>query len=411
MGGNAFRAVLAASACPRMPPAVYRNLKTRLLSKLQDLYSHVAVPIEAPEKLDYGDLDFAVAIPKIQTSEYPSNSSVNVPHQVTLRALGATHMVPMDGNRTSHFAVPIQRGEWRFLGHEEEEGGARQLSESGELFYQVDVHVCSSVSEWEIYMFSRSYGDLLLILADAFGSRDLKLSEKGLYLKIAGHPPFSLSVSLDKIMDFIDLSMEPWRAGFSTKQEIFEWVASSHLFDIAALKLGTRKVKPDRKMYWQFIEWVKDGGAYVKSVVPKSIPDQEDREERDKRLQDLALDFFGKREEFDALQRELDEKIVKAQARKSYNGTIVGEWTGLTGKWLTVKKIMDKVRERVGGDQATIQMMQNHGEEELKAIVIEVAKELTAPPLSTEGNALEALSVSLGNASFTSSLHVDRVET
>ena len=132
MGGSAFSAsdVLQTAAFPRIPPAVYRNLKAHLYPKLSELYTWVGVPIEAPEKLDYGDVDFVVAIPKNQKSQ-------SLSHQVVKEILGAEFVIPMEGNRTSNYAIPISPGEWALFGHSAEEDDNRKKVTDGEIFYQV----------------------------------------------------------------------------------------------------------------------------------------------------------------------------------------------------------------------------------------------------------------------------------
>ena len=124
MGGRAFRSVLPLAAFPRIPPAIYRSLKAHLYPKLSELYTWVGVPIEAPEKLDYGDLDFVVATPKIQSMS----------HQVIKEILEAKLVIPMEGNRTSHYAIPISPGEW---GHFSEEDDKNKKATDMQIFYQV----------------------------------------------------------------------------------------------------------------------------------------------------------------------------------------------------------------------------------------------------------------------------------
>jgi len=130
MGGSAFSASLPSAGFPRLPPAVYNVLKANLLIKLQELYTHVGVPVEAPEKADHGDLDFLVAVPIATGTDY-------VPHERIVEAIGAKHVVPMAGNRTSNFAVPVQPQEWQDVGHGAEEDERRKLAEGHETFYQV----------------------------------------------------------------------------------------------------------------------------------------------------------------------------------------------------------------------------------------------------------------------------------
>jgi hypothetical protein len=202
MGGNAFGAVLKASSFPRLPPAVYAALKSRLLPKIQSLYSFVAVPIEAPEKPDYGDLDFVVACPKFEI--IPSNGVlINHTHEVVQETIGARFLNPMDGNRTSNFAVPVAQGEWGQLGHRLDETAKRSDAEAGEIFYQVrvrmvvpyksdlivdnqvDVNVCTDRAEWERVVFFHGYGDLGMILGLIAKNAGLALGEKGLKVLVS----------------------------------------------------------------------------------------------------------------------------------------------------------------------------------------------------------------------------------
>lgn len=141
MGGSAFSSTLRQSAFPRLPPVVYANLKAHLLPKLQNLYTFVSVPYEAPEKIDYGDLDFVVAGPKSKRPPMESTTdSVNVPHEIVQEAIGARYAIPMEGNRTSNFAVVVAQGEWNQLGHGQEETKCRHGAEAGEIYYQVSMH-------------------------------------------------------------------------------------------------------------------------------------------------------------------------------------------------------------------------------------------------------------------------------
>lgn len=158
MGGNAFRSILDSSAFPRLPPAVYYALKARIQLLLEGLYAHVDVPLEAPEKQDHGDLDFVVYLPRGHTtaSQTPVDNdapdgetnkdsgggevqSINVPHNIVSAAIGAKYINPMDGNRTSNFAIPIDRGEWVQYGFEAEEKHAREGANNGEIYFQVCV--------------------------------------------------------------------------------------------------------------------------------------------------------------------------------------------------------------------------------------------------------------------------------
>lgn len=161
MGGNAFQSILSSPAFPRLPPAVYHGLKARLQPLLEELYVNVHVPREAPEKQDHGDVDFVVYLPRRYTLTHQNKThpgiskvvpipngganegntgniqSINVPHNVVSAAIGAQYVNPMNGNRTSNFAIPVGRGEWSQYGLEPEENRVREEARNAEIFYQV----------------------------------------------------------------------------------------------------------------------------------------------------------------------------------------------------------------------------------------------------------------------------------
>ena len=62
MGGSAFSPSLFT---PRMPPDVYAHVLSEVHRKLRTLYEHVETPVEAPGKVDYGDLDVLVYSPLV----------------------------------------------------------------------------------------------------------------------------------------------------------------------------------------------------------------------------------------------------------------------------------------------------------------------------------------------------------
>ncbi|KAJ6544808.1 hypothetical protein DFH09DRAFT_990326 [Mycena vulgaris] len=350
MGGSAFSATLPASALPRIPPVVYSAVKARLTPRLQTLYAIVSTPYEAPEKEDHGDLDFLVCEPL---------KGVEVPHEEVQAVLNAKHVVPMPGNRTSSYALPVEKGEWA-------------EAENQEMYYQVDVHVCSDKAEWERIHFFHGYGDLGMIMGLIARNKGLALGSKGLKVPNVPRTPFDLTESMDEIMQYMGLSMERWKAGFQTKQEVFEWVGTSSLFDLARFQTegqGIKKVKPERKMYAQFVQWAKEQKQHL------GDPESESPDMLDKAGQiQHALKYFGKKEEFDALAREDAEK---ARLKEGFNGTKVREWTGLSEKqWKELKATMDQVRAWVGGEVGILKIIDEQGEEGIKELVLRAQEKL-----------------------------------
>lgn len=157
MGGSAFSANLAPKAFPRMPPDVYSALKARYLPKMQQIYSLVAVPKEAPEKTSYGDLDILVAEAKATDEPSEGKQPGFVPHEQIQEILGARHVVRCDENRTSNYAVPIALGEWGALGHKADEEAARRTAPDGDIYYQVGcIYTFSTLPSVIINMINKS---------------------------------------------------------------------------------------------------------------------------------------------------------------------------------------------------------------------------------------------------------------
>ncbi|KAK7032998.1 hypothetical protein R3P38DRAFT_2920074 [Favolaschia claudopus] len=365
MGGSAFSATLPASACPRIPSAVYYVVKARLTAQLQSVFSIVSTPNEAPEKTDHGDLDFLVFGPL-------KEGIVEVPHEEVQQALDAKHLVPMPGNRTSSYAIPIGKGEWATLGHgseEEEARKARSADDAEDIYYQVDVHVCLDKGEWERIQFFHGYGDLGMIMGLIARNKGLLWGVKGLKIPHPPRPPFDLCDNMDEILQYMGLPKAQWDAGFQTKKEIFEWVGTSPLFDPTRFQTegqGIRKVKPERKMYAQFVEWVRQQQQYNSDPTPRGLEKQEQIEH--------ALAYFGKRAEWDAM---IKEDADKARLKEGFSGGKVRLWTGLPGeRWADLKKIMDQVRAWVGGEPGILKILEEKGEDGMKSYVLKAKEEL-----------------------------------
>lgn len=157
MGGNAFNSILPNASFPRMSPELYQQLKADAAARLRTFYETVGTPCEAPEKSDHGDIDFIVC----EAIGDPSLDAIRI-------ALGACHMIPLEGNRMSHFAIPLTR--------DSEYGSCEGLQE----FLQVDVHVCGTLEEWRRVMFFNSYGDMGMIIGILTHTYGLTYSCSGL---------------------------------------------------------------------------------------------------------------------------------------------------------------------------------------------------------------------------------------
>ncbi|OSX59813.1 hypothetical protein POSPLADRAFT_1149832 [Postia placenta MAD-698-R-SB12] len=300
MGGNAFRGKLSTALFPRMSPHTYQALRARLLPLVQSQFESVAVPREAPEKVDHGDLDFVVTRPRPGTS--PSTVQ---------KVLRATHSIPQEGNRTSNYAIPANAFD---LG-----------------------------AEWERILFLHSYGDTGMIFGVLARMAGLSLNVHGLKVRLLiPRTTFHLTSSLQDILAFYGLSKSRWNEAFETQRDVFEWVAMSPLFDAQRIVPSDRthdrgrKARGARSMFQNFLDFAQER-AVAASLDGNASPSAKPRI-----TQDDALRFFGKEAERAALLRA---SAIKEHARAKFSGSFMEKCTGMQG--LSVKWLMDAIRERL----------------------------------------------------------------
>lgn len=372
MGGKAFLSLLPDTTFPRLAPTVYASVKSSLLLRLTPLFQYVGVPHEAPEKQDYGDVDFVVAGPH-----------AGIGHEEIKNALGANVCMPSaqpDGRGTHHFAlrlaalVPCQPT------------GAEQVTaeteKRGDVYVQVDVNIRKDAQDWENVMFFHAYGDLGMIMGRLAASVGLHLGELGLKMTSQALVPthsstFTLSTSIPDIVSFFGLSMERREAGFATQHEAFEWVASSRFYVPGQISdpASRAKSRSNRSMYQAYFHW-NDARAKATAENDCLSLQTQDTSNRETVIQTIgreALVFFGKQEEYDALVQDNEQRL---RYKAMWNGRKVGEWTGWNG-WL-VGKLMKFMKQSVG-EQKIGQM----NEEELKQHVLR-AKEIVELQLAQE---------------------------
>ncbi|KAG6900347.1 hypothetical protein C0995_003852 [Termitomyces sp. Mi166 len=131
---------------------------------------------------------------------------------------------------------------------------------------------------------------------------------------------------------------------------------------------GFRKVKADRKMYAEFVQWAegkgkgKTGGAGAGEEKPRQGNFKRKRTEEELReLQDMALVHFNKKDAFEALARERERRASLKQG---------------------VKMIMDKVRERLGGEEGVTEFFGREGENGVRRVVLEEKERLSIVSVS-----------------------------
>ena len=180
MGGKAFKNLLPHGTFPRMHPTVYNALKAQFLPILQSVYAYAAVSPEAPEKVNYGDLDIVVTGPR-----------EGLTHEQLKDALRATCSVPAEGNRTSNFAIPADTFEDVAEARRKvaADGDAMDTTPDADVFFQVDVNVCADHAQWERTVFYSSLGDLGYFLGLFAQTAGLSFNIYGMKVRPSRSPP------------------------------------------------------------------------------------------------------------------------------------------------------------------------------------------------------------------------------
>ena len=400
MGGNAFSERLPTAVFPRMPPAFYNSIKARIIPRLEDLYHLVTVPPEAPGKLDYGDLDIVVCQPKNVKEGVPLSECVTFAE--IEQALGSVHSIPLPGDRTSNFAIPIQQDEVQHFALDQKKATGEGELGLAQVYVQIDLHFSEDVESWNSRILLQSYGELGMILGalaktvgftwTVYGlkvgdripqcsSTDIlgpQLSRYDTY--IPDTPYIRLTSSHIETFKFFGLARDAHERGFTTAQEVFDWVATSRFFNPHRLLPAVKaiKFKGERKMHNEFLDYL---GSLTASGESKERLDVH-------AIQDEALALFGKRKEFDDAVRE---KYLFQEVKKVFSGSLVKEWAGLS-YWGDVKTVTDAMRVRVldgigdvAGDWREEMIKLN--DEERKALALKLREELIPPKPAKDATA------------------------
>lgn len=273
MGGQAFASGSNPLSTPRMPLAVYLAIKNRCQEILEQCYNHVATPIEAPGKKDYGDVDFLVACPKLVY--HGSNIAETIG-----RALGAERSIFCKGNPTINFAVPWPSGVQR----DAVAGCLTENDANANIFAQVDVHVSHDKDDWEWELFQHAHGDLWNILGSTIRKHGLTVNNVGFFLRIEEIELIDRKKSMvlltknpSAVLSFLGLDEVLWWRQFGSVQAMYEYAATCRYFwaedivkeideDKKALKHNDRKrmnLRPVfRKWIEEFIPQCRESGAY-----------------------------------------------------------------------------------------------------------------------------------------------------
>jgi hypothetical protein len=234
MGGSAFANEPCRLYTPRMPPQAYARIRDACQHLLQQHYALVATPIEAPAKIDHGDIDILVA--EALSSQPPCGVLPLTEHLSAV--LGATKSIAVQGNPTVSLALrwpsdvpchskrppPVELGE---------------DSTIYEVYVQVDVHVCTDPADFHWTLFHHAHGDLWNLLGSSIRRYGLTVNNRGLHLRIPELEDVNRKRSLvfltcepQAILDFLGLSHERYWSPFASVEEMFAYAAGHRFFHV-----------------------------------------------------------------------------------------------------------------------------------------------------------------------------------
>lgn len=285
MGGHALKTVVAS----RLDRKTFDHVRDRAIGMLAPLKC-LAV-IEAPGKESFGDIDI-------------------------LCQSGTDIMATLLGSNNTGQSFPEMVKNGNVL------SVAWPCPLNDSKFYQVDFISCKDLECAQFYF---SYGDLGGILGRMTSFCGIKLGFDGLFVPWfdEARPTqhlFDIFLSSDPSMicKFMGLDYMKWRAGFVTRDAVFEWCSTSTLFDKTAfdrssMNHANRERAAKRLMFKEFLEF---------------IATKEDRKKQPKMSKIDAVAYFSKTGE---LNIKLADARRQESIREKFNGRMFVD-RGVQGK-------------------------------------------------------------------------------
>lgn len=285
MGGSALGEQLQ-----RLTRERYLHIVDDLREKLAPFFQVIEVPASLQSKTSFGDVDLLVSKP--------------------IKVFDA--VLSLGSKKTSRNGRIVS---FEYCGH------------------QIDLINCDP-NKLGLARFFHGYGDLGMILGMMCRVIGLKSGFKNLSM-MYGSIRIFLSEDLSKILDFLGLDEAIYQRGFEAELDIFRWISSSIYFRAGMFQRRERGVPNDADDIAKCI-WNRDTKERLKTremfqrfiAFCHSVPNQEERVDPGV-VREEALVYFNKTRELEEIKLdETNKRLVK----EKFNGRIVGELTGLSGK-------------------------------------------------------------------------------
>ncbi|KAI3657975.1 hypothetical protein MP638_003007 [Amoeboaphelidium occidentale] len=294
----------------RVSKEVYESIKADVVGALEasKCFKFVRIPLQNPEKLDFGDLDVLVDAEgrsKFDPSKDPVTKAEKVFNDATLKSF-------------------VYRK------------------------FQVDL-ISVPADKLECSLFIYAFNDFNMLLGHSITRFNVKMTSNGFALRSGPRHGLDhdllLSTDPGKVLECLGMSTEPWYRDIlngrheviRTEEDIFEWFVTCRLFRTEFYKHSLEK-ETDRPMFQRFVQWIS------RDEFPK-MPKEENFDEVQKQERERILKFFDKEDEY---QEKLLEVQKRLEIKKKFNGAVVKEVTGLKDKELGL--FMQRVKEHLGED-------------------------------------------------------------
>lgn len=308
MGGNAFPKLSDRIVRLSAPDFIIFQDKTVNKLRQMDGENPRAIFLEIisyHNKPSFGDLD-------IIYTQFLENSILPSPTDF-MEALGAVDMV-RNGPVTS-YAVPYKKDK----------------------LFQVDL-IRVGIDEFDSAYSYFAYNDLGNLLGRIFHRAGFKLGHTGMAYVIRNEQESShvlkevvVTHSWKLALEFAGYDYLTWLQGFDELHDVFQYVVTNPLANRTIFRLDetnhqARVRDRKRKTYQLFLKWINDPD--------NSVPEKESISKNDLRKQWLSKAF----EQFPEFKKDYDDAIAALKknnaAKEKFNGNIVMQITGLSGKEL-----------------------------------------------------------------------------
>ncbi len=344
MGGKAL-----SKPSVRLPKNRYLEVESFVLNELTSRYPGrwAAVPAYR-DKPDFGDLD-------ILASDFPGPQPVSE----TLDAIEVVNNGPV-----SSMGILLAEG-----------------------LFQVDfIKIPKSAFDFGLrYLAFNDLGNLIGRLAHAAG---FKLGHLGLFYVVRDpeNPAcvideIEVSLSWDGSLEFLGYDSAWYQVefenGFRRLEDVFQFAASSSYFDpdlylLENISHRMRIRDKKRPTYMNFLKWLQASKCTSKFS-------WEDRDRVKHRFLEKAFGFFPRFEE--KYRQTLEKSKRLRQFKRKFNGKLVSEWTGLSGKALG--ELMKQISLRFGDRESLIDFVLNHPQSD----IIEMTRSFVASDTTTKKRA------------------------